>query len=47
MLGPFGETLVLDWGVAKPLGRPEAAGASPTDPDGLVGHPAELAGAAR
>ena len=24
MLGPFGETLVLDWGVAKPLGRPEA-----------------------
>jgi serine/threonine protein kinase len=30
MLGPFGETLVLDWGVAKPLGRPEAAGPSPT-----------------
>jgi eukaryotic-like serine/threonine-protein kinase len=29
MLGPFGETLVLDWGVAKPLGRPEAAGPSP------------------
>jgi tetratricopeptide (TPR) repeat protein len=28
MLGPFGETLLLDWGIAKVLGRPEAA---PTD----------------
>jgi len=25
MLGPYGETLVLDWGIAKVLGRPEAA----------------------
>src|SRR5216117_1552186 len=23
MLGPFGETLVVDWGLAKVLGRPE------------------------
>ena len=30
MLGPFGETLVLDWGVAKPLGRSDAVGPSPT-----------------
>ena len=29
MLGPFGETLVLDWGVAKPLGGPGTAGPSP------------------
>jgi serine/threonine-protein kinase len=26
MLGKFGETLVVDWGLAKPVGRPEAAG---------------------
>jgi serine/threonine-protein kinase len=24
MLGPFGETLVVDWGLAKPLDRPDA-----------------------
>jgi serine/threonine-protein kinase len=24
MLGPFGETLVVDWGLAKPIGRTEA-----------------------
>jgi serine/threonine protein kinase len=23
MLGPYGETLVVDWGLAKPVGRPE------------------------
>ena len=23
MLGPYGETLVVDWGLAKPMGRPE------------------------
>jgi serine/threonine protein kinase len=23
MLGRYGETLVVDWGLAKPLGRPE------------------------
>jgi len=36
MLGPFGETLVMDWGVAKPMGQSEigagvAAEASPTE----------------
>ncbi len=25
MLGPYGETLVVDWGLAKPVGRPEEA----------------------
>src|SRR5205823_6284138 len=25
MLGPFGETLVLDWGIAKVKGHPEVA----------------------
>ncbi|HEX5269151.1 MAG TPA: serine/threonine-protein kinase, partial [Gemmataceae bacterium] len=25
MLGPYGETLLLDWGIAKVMGRPEAA----------------------
>ena len=24
MLGPYGETLVVDWGLAKVVGRPEA-----------------------
>ena len=28
MLGKYGETLVVDWGLAKPMGRPEA-GAGP------------------
>jgi tetratricopeptide (TPR) repeat protein/tRNA A-37 threonylcarbamoyl transferase component Bud32 len=26
MLGKYGETLVVDWGLAKPVGRPESAG---------------------
>src|SRR5262249_5228442 len=26
MLGPYGETLLLDWGLAKLVGRPEARG---------------------
>ena len=30
MLGKFGETLVVDWGLAKSVGRPEAAPASAT-----------------
>ncbi len=34
MLGPFGETLVLDWGVAKPLGRPDP-GPTPAIPTDL------------
>src|SRR5262249_39335184 len=25
MLGKYGETLVVDWGLAKPVGRPESA----------------------
>ncbi|HVW36456.1 MAG TPA: serine/threonine-protein kinase, partial [Pirellulales bacterium] len=29
MLGEFGETLVVDWGLAKPLGQAEGAAASP------------------
>src|SRR5262249_43424501 len=28
MLGPYGETLVVDWGLAKPVGRPEGASGS-------------------
>jgi serine/threonine protein kinase len=32
MVGPFGEVLVLDWGVAKVLADPEAAAAPPIDP---------------
>ena len=33
MLGKFGETLVVDWGLAKSVGRPEAAPASATMDD--------------
>jgi eukaryotic-like serine/threonine-protein kinase len=33
MLGKFGETLVVDWGLAKSVGRPEAAPASGTMDD--------------
>ncbi len=29
MLGPYGETLVVDWGLAKPIGRPEEAADRP------------------
>jgi serine/threonine-protein kinase len=29
MLGPYGETLVVDWGLAKTVGRPEGVTASP------------------
>ena len=28
MLGPYGETLVVDWGLAKPIGRPEGVAAT-------------------
>src|SRR5262249_51931035 len=36
MLGKFGETLVVDWGLAKSLGRPEAAPAETLDERTLV-----------
>jgi serine/threonine protein kinase len=40
MIGPFGETLVMDWGVAKVLGAEGALGdaerAEIADPDGLI-----------
>jgi serine/threonine-protein kinase len=32
MLGPYGETLVVDWGLAKPLGRPEGTGSLDQEP---------------
>jgi formylglycine-generating enzyme required for sulfatase activity len=32
MLGPYGETLVVDWGLAKPLGRPEGDGGTAEAP---------------
>ncbi len=32
MLGDFGETLVIDWGMAKAIGRPEVAGGHPHGP---------------
>ena len=40
MLGPFGETLVMDWGVAKPMGQREtgagvAADSSPNEEPSL------------
>src|SRR5262249_2279674 len=28
LLGPYGETLVVDWGLAKVVGRPEGAGSA-------------------
>jgi hypothetical protein len=52
MLGKYGETLVVDWGLAKPLGRPEAtAGGSPAGepqirPASLSGTTETVAGAA-
>jgi serine/threonine protein kinase len=35
MLGPFGEVLVMDWGVAKEVGRPEPAAATKESSGGL------------
>jgi WD40 repeat protein/tRNA A-37 threonylcarbamoyl transferase component Bud32 len=40
MLGPYGETLVVDWGLAKLLGQPDAV--EPT-PEGVL-HPAPASG---
>ncbi len=41
LLGPFGETLVIDWGLAKVIGRPESA----QDPAEATLRPALAAGA--
>src|SRR5262249_28081577 len=38
MLGQFGETLVVDWGLAKPTGRPQSA-------EGSAEAPLQLSGA--
>ena len=35
MLGPYGETLVVDWGLAKPTGHSDASIALP-DPDATL-----------
>lgn len=35
MLGPFGETLVVDWGLAKQVGRPEPAAPADRTPEPL------------
>src|SRR5213079_1662237 len=32
MLGKYGETLVVDWGLAKPVGRPEAGAPEAAEP---------------
>src|SRR5262249_54422913 len=39
MLGEYGETLVVDWGLARPLGRGAGEGAGVlTDPEAPFGH---------
>jgi tetratricopeptide (TPR) repeat protein len=47
MLGKFGETLVVDWGLAKVVGRPDAGEAAPGE-EGLLrpsaGHGAQTVG---
>ncbi len=44
MLGPYGETLVVDWGLAKVVGQPGAEGAIAEEEDRL--HPGGDGGAA-
>jgi serine/threonine-protein kinase len=47
MLGQYGETLVVDWGLAKPIDRPESgaiAGELPLVPSSASGTPATLPG---
>ncbi len=49
MLGPYGETLVVDWGLAKPVGRPEGVAGSPEGtlrPPALSGSAETVAGSA-
>ena len=43
MLGPYGETLVMDWGLAKRLGADEAA----SEADGDLPSPERVAGGSR
>ena len=45
MVGPFGEVLVLDWGIAKILREPAGASSEP-DPEATILHLPALAGAA-
>jgi serine/threonine-protein kinase len=42
MLGPYGETLVVDWGLAKPLGRSSSAEPPPSDGPALAEGPIRL-----
>src|SRR5207302_2475689 len=48
MLGKYGETLVVDWGLAKVIGRPEVADSGETSlrPGSDTGECGTLAGAA-
>jgi serine/threonine-protein kinase len=51
MLGPFGETLVVDWGLAKVLGRARMTGEGATDeptlqPTSVRGHEETVSGSA-
>jgi serine/threonine-protein kinase len=41
MLGPFGETLVVDWGVAKIIGEPERPGEEP-EPGSGISHSGDV-----
>jgi serine/threonine protein kinase/tetratricopeptide (TPR) repeat protein len=42
MLGPYGETLVVDWGLAKPLGRSSSTEPPPADGSALTEGPIRL-----
>jgi eukaryotic-like serine/threonine-protein kinase len=44
MLGPYGETLVVDWGLAKPLGFAQANEQLPGDRSSLAEGPIRLSG---
>ena len=44
MLGPYGETLVVDWGLAKPLGEATDTGLTPVDARSLSDGPIRLSG---
>ena len=46
MVGQYGETLVVDWGVAKVIGTPEMSGEGTLRPPSASGNSATLPGAA-